>query len=107
MATEIKKNRLRIAEIMRQKGMTLSDLAAKITRTDKDNNVRTVTPGVLSLRINGKTTLSNLYEIADALGVKITQLFPEEDQVKTPVQFNIQTVCPTCGAKINASVSED
>ena len=90
---ERKRNNLRIAEIMQEKGLTLTDLANKIIRTDKDNN---------------------LYEIADALGVKITELFPEEDQwqecdktQKAPSEFKIQTVCPSCGAKISASIKAE
>lgn len=107
---ERKRNNLRIAEIMQEKGLTLADLAAKIIRTDKDNNQRTITKATLSSRINGNPSLSNLYEIADALGVKITELFPEEDQWQTrvmPKHFQINTTCPSCGAKINASVAAE
>lgn len=108
---ERKRNNLRIAEIMQEKSLTLTDLANKIIRTDKDNNQRTITKATMSSRINGNPSLSNLYEIADALGVKITELFPEEDQwqecdktQKAPSEFKIQTVCPSCGAKISASI---
>lgn len=111
---ERKRNNLRIAEIMQEKGLTLTDLANKIVRTDKDNNQRTITKATMSSRINGNPSLSNLYEIADALDVKITELFPEEDQWQPPVckkqeknEFKIKTVCPSCGAKISASVSAE
>lgn len=111
---ERKRNNLRIAEIMQEKGLTLADLTAKIIRTDKDNNQRTITKATLCTRINGNPSLSNLYEIADALGVKITELFPEEDQwrdgagsERVPVGFKMQTICPACGAHINASVTAE
>ena len=107
---ERKRNKLRIAEIMQEKGLTLADLTAKIIRTDKDNNKRTITKATLSSRINGNPSLSNLYEIANALGVKITELFPEEDQWQQrvfPSEFKIQTICPSCGAKISASVTAE
>ena len=111
---ERKRNNLRIAAIMQEKGLTLTDLANKIVRTDKDNNQRTITKATMSSRINGNPSLSNLYEIADALGVKITELFPEEDQwqecdktQKAPSEFKIQTVCPSCGAKISASIKAE
>ena len=111
---ERKKNNLRIAEIMQEKGLTLTDLANKIVRTDKDNNQRTITKATMSSRINGNPSLSNLYEIADALGVKITELFPEEDQWQDTTdkkqagnEFKIQTVCPSCGARISASVKAE
>lgn len=109
MASKNKKNNLRIAEIMQEKGMSLADMAALCTRVDDDGNKKTLTPATLSARINGNPSLSNLYEIANVLGVKITELFPEEDQCVVPTNnnqgFNIQTVCPSCGARISASVS--
>ena len=107
---EKKRNNLRIAEIMQKKGLTLADLTAKIIRTDKDNNQRTITKATLCSRINGNPSLSNLYEIANALGVKITELFPEEDQWQTrvlPRKINMQTICPSCGAKISTTVEAE
>lgn len=99
---------------MKEKGLTIPALAARITITDKDNNKRTLTPAALGARINGNPSLSNLYEIADALGVKITELFPEEDQwrggadsERVPVGFRMQTICPACGAHINASITAE
>lgn len=105
-----KKNNLRITEIMQQKGVTLNELAKRITRTDKENNIRSIAAPTLSSRINGNPSLSNLYEIADALGVKITELFPEEDQWQKrimPKKFQMNTICPSCGAKISASVAAE
>ena len=107
---ERKRNNLRIAEIMHEKGLTLASLSAKIIRTDKDSNQRTITKATLSSRINGNPSLSNLYEIADALGVKITELFPEEDQWQQrvlPRKINMQTICPSCGAKISTTVEAE
>ena len=107
---ERKRNNLRIAEIMQEKGLTLASLSAKIIRTDKDSNQRTITKATLSSRINGNPSLSNLYEIADALGVKITELFPEEDQWQQrvlPRKINMQTICPSCGAKISTTVEAE
>ena len=107
---ERKRNNLRIAEIMQEKGMTLASLSAKIIRTDKDCNQRTITKATLSSRINGNPSLSNLYEIANALGVKITELFPEEDQWQQrvlPRKINMQTICPSCGAKISTTVEAE
>ena len=101
-----RRNNLRISAIMKEKVLTLPDLAARITVTDKDNNKRTQTSSALGARINGNP---HLYEIADALDVKITELFPPEDQcTKAPAaKFKIQTICPSCGAKINASVTAE
>lgn len=76
------KNNLRIAEILRIKGWTLSDLAKRMAELNP--NGRLLTTATLSARINGNPSLSNLYELADGLGVKITELFPKEDQVEKP-----------------------
>lgn len=74
-----KKNNLRITEILKSKGLTLGDLAERIAAQSSDGKL--LTKSTLCGRINGNPTLSNLYELANALGVKITELFPAEDQV--------------------------
>ena len=80
-----KKNNLRIAEILKSKGWTLGDLAKRMSELDP--NGKLLTKSTLSGRINGNPTLSNLYEVAEALDVKITELFPKEDQVCTTLGF--------------------
>ena len=105
-----RRNNLRITAIMQEQGLTLPDLAERLTTKDKDGNVRKLTSAAIGARINGNPSLSNLYEIADALGVKITELFPDEDQWQTrvvPKHFQMLTICPSCGAKISASVAAE
>ena len=79
-----KKNNLRIAEILKVKGWTYEDLAQRMSELDP--NHRLLNKATIGARINGNPSLSNLYELANALGVKITELFPAEDQV-TPIGF--------------------
>lgn len=74
-----KKNNLRITEILKSKGMTLGDLAERIAAQSPDGKM--LTKSTLCGRINGNPTLNNLYELANALDVKIAELFPKEDQV--------------------------
>ena len=105
-----RRNNLRITAIMQEQGLTLPNLAERLTTKDKDGNVRKLTSAAIGARINGNPSLSNLYDIADALGVKITELFPPEDQCNKsvfPSEFKIQTICPSCGAKISASVTAE
>ena len=66
---EKKRNNLRIAEIMQKKGLTLADLTAKIIRTDKDNNQRTITKATLCSRINGNPYSFMRSLVTDALKV--------------------------------------
>lgn len=120
----------KIFSIMSQQGLTLSDLAQRVA--EKTGN-KLLNKNTLSARINGNPTLKGLYEVADALGVKIVDLFPEEEKevvikgtdlfntaqkmVKTDAaitetkatpeaQQSLQSVafCPHCGAKVRVGV---
>nr|WP_297655028.1 helix-turn-helix transcriptional regulator [uncultured Prevotella sp.] len=82
-----KKNNLRITEILKSKGLTLGDLAERIAAQSSDGKL--LTKSTLCGRINGNPTLSNLYELANALGVKITELFPAEDQATPQISSSV------------------
>ncbi len=62
-------NEFRIAEILKEKGMTQTDLAERIG----------ISRVGLSKAINGNTTITTLRKIASALGVEITELFAKRD----------------------------
>ena len=98
-----KRNNLRISEIMQEKGITLTELASRIKRVDKEGVERTLTSATLSARIMGNPSLSNLYEIADVLGVKITELFPDEDQHLSQInncQEQKETLLPSANEEV-------
>ncbi|WP_300728172.1 helix-turn-helix domain-containing protein [uncultured Bacteroides sp.] len=61
---------LRIKEIMRDKNITVQELADKMG----------VTSSCISRYINGNPTVSTLYKIAEALEVSINDLFNEQEQ---------------------------
>lgn len=71
---------MRIKEILKQKGLTITELAEKM-------NVNRVS---LSTAINGNPTLDTLTKIATALGVEVSELFalPSSNTFR----------CPNCGA---------
>ncbi len=73
---------LQLKELLRQKGMTAKDLAAKIG----------ISEGALSKSISGNPTLERLEAIAAALGVSPAELFaaPKEGAI----------ICPHCGKSI-------
>jgi transcriptional regulator with XRE-family HTH domain len=73
---------LRIKEIIKAKGITAKELAAKIG----------ISEGALSLAINGNPTVETLEKIASALGVPVSDLFaaPKEGVI----------TCPHCGNPI-------
>lgn len=72
-------NEFRIAEILKSKGMTQTELAEKIG----------ISRVGLSKAINGNTTITTLRKIAAALGVPVPELF-------APQPTNTIT-CPKCG----------
>lgn len=71
-----------VKEILKSKGMTAKELAAKIG----------ISEGALSLSINGNPNLQTLERIASALGVPVGTLFeaPKEGVIH----------CPKCGTEI-------
>ena len=56
---------LKIKEVAKSKGMTMAQIAEKL-------NISNIT---LSQSLNGNPTLSRLTEVADALGVDVSELF--------------------------------
>ena len=87
---------MRVKEILKDKQMTLNDLAQKLG----------VSRQALYLQINNNPRISSLQKIADALGVPVAQLF---DQAPHPTNADHNVItCPHCGEKlvINLSVSD-
>ena len=81
-------NDFRIAEILKSKGLTQTDLAEKIGIS----RVR------LSKAINGNTTITTLRKIAAALSVSVPELF-------APQPTNTIT-CPKCGTVLEVKERE-
>lgn len=61
---------LRIKEIARAKGITMNEIAEKMG----------INPVNLSSSLNGNPTLNRLQEVADILGVDVSDLFSKEKQ---------------------------
>ena len=87
---------MRVKAILKDKQMTLNDLAQKLG----------VSRQALYLQINNNPRISTLQRIADALGVPVGQLFDQTTQPKNADHATI--TCPHCGAKlvINLSISD-
>lgn len=61
---------LRIKEIAKAKGITMGEIAEKMG----------INPVNLSSSLNGNPTLNRLQEVADILGVDVSDLFTKEKQ---------------------------
>ena len=81
-------NEFRITEILKENGMTQTDLAERIG----------ISRVGLSKAINGNTTITTLRKIAVALGVTVPELF-------APQPTNTIT-CPHCGKLIKIEKGE-
>lgn len=81
-------NEFRIAEILKENGMTQTDLAERIG----------ISRVGLSKAINGNTTITTLRKIAAALDVSVPELF-------APQPTNTIT-CPHCGAVLEIKEKE-
>lgn len=75
---------MRIKELLKQRGMTAKELAEKLN----------LSSAALSQSLNGNPTLERLTQIADCLGVPVSELF--EDYVTDKVTIR----CPHCGNPI-------
>ena len=84
---------MRVKEILKDKQMTLNDLAQKLG----------VSRQALYLQINNNPRISTLQRIADALCVPVGQLFDQTTPEKTANNNTI--TCPHCGEKIEINLS--
>jgi transcriptional regulator with XRE-family HTH domain len=75
---------LRIKEVIKEKGMTITELA----------DVMGINRVNLSNMVNGNPTFETLNKIADALGVPVTELF------ERPKNDTVSLTCPHCGKSI-------
>lgn len=76
------KNILRIKDVIKGKGLSIEYVAKQLN----------INQSALSQSINGNPTVEKLAQIANVLGVPITDLFeqPKESSLR----------CPKCGAKL-------
>lgn len=79
---------LRIKEVIKEKGMTITELADKMGI----NRVN------LSNMVNGNPTVETLNKIADALNVPVTELF------ERPKSDTASLTCPHCGKSIEIGI---
>lgn len=78
---------LRIKEILKQKGLTIQDLA----------NILGISRQALGKQIQGKMLLETAERIATALNVPMWQLFASPEEVQANPESNgTRIICPHC-----------
>lgn len=89
--------RVRIKEIMSEKGITSVELAEKIG----------VSKATISNLINNKTmpSIDTLGKIATALGVPDWQMFASKEEAVNDTKEEFLT-CPYCGKEINVELTK-
>ena len=89
--------KVRIREIMSEKGITSVELAEKIG----------VSKATISNLINNKTmpSIDTLGKIATALGVPDWQLFASKEEAANDVKED-SLLCPYCGREINIELTK-
>ena len=83
---------MRIKEILKEKGMTVQELADKLN----------ISRQALSKQIQGKLLVETAQTIADALDVPVWQLFADPLEVLSKDSTSI--TCPHCGKEIQIEV---
>lgn len=85
---------MRIKEILKEKGITLSQLA----------DTMGVSRQALSRQVAGKLLVEKAEEIANALDVPTWQLFVSPNEVQ---KENNNIVCPHCGNPIKVTITKE
>ena len=85
---------MRIKEILKEKGITLSLLA----------DTMGVSRQALSRQVAGKLLVEKAEEIANALNVPMWQLFASSEEVQ---KGNNNIVCPHCGNPIKVTIIKE
>ena len=83
----------RIKEILKEKGLTVNQLADMLE----------ISRQALSKQIQGKMLVETAQRIAEALDVPIWQLFASPEEVQ-PKKDGLSFTCPHCGKDINLKV---
>ena len=83
---------MRIKEILKEKNMTVQELA----------DILNISRQALSKQIQGKLLVETAQNIANALNVPIWQLFA--DPVEIQAKVNTFIICPHCGREIQIEI---
>lgn len=81
-----------VKKIIKEHGWTLERLASEMT--NKRGGKQGISQSSLSQLLNGKTPLDRLQEIADIIGISVSELVADENDRPNTI------TCPHCGKTI-------
>ena len=82
---------MNIKKVLKNRGWTMERLASEMKNK---NGEKGVSQASVSQLINGNPTFDKLQEIADILGITVSELVSDEEEIGNP-----SIICPKCGAK--------
>ena len=89
---------MNIKKVIKAHGFTIASVAAKLKNSRGGIGI---SQGALSSTLNGNPSIDKLQEIADIIGVSLSELVADEASEK-----ETYIICPHCGEKIKISVSK-
>ena len=89
---------MNIQKVIKAHGFTIASVAAKLKNSRGGIGI---SQGALSSTLNGNPSIDKLQEIADIIGVSLSELVSDEASEK-----ETYIICPHCGEKIKISVSK-
>lgn len=89
---------MNIRKIIKRQGFTIASVAAKM-KNEREGKIG-MTQGTLSSMLNKNPTITRLQEIADIIGVSLSELVSDESEKQTFI------ICPHCGERIKLSVEK-
>lgn len=87
---------MNIQKVIKAHGFTIASVAAKLKNSRGGIGI---SQGALSSTLNGNPSIDKLQEIADIIGVSLSELVADEASEK-----ETYIICPHCGEKIKISV---
>lgn len=93
---EIKEVKDVIKQVVKKNGWTTEALSVEMTNRKGEKGI---TQSSVSQLLNGNPTLDKLVEIANIIGVSLSELVADESD-----QSRHEVICPHCGGKVEFSV---
>ena len=87
-----------VKKVIKEHGWTLERLASEMT--NKRGGKQGMSQSSLSQLLNGKTPLDRLQEIADIIGISVSELVADENDRPNTI------TCPHCGKTISLEVKK-